>query len=110
VIHGLDENSMQLFNHIRSEGDRIVKATRAKETWTNPSPGLAHFLGGTIMGRSAKDSVADSYGRTHDVGNLFITGGGLFPTIGGVHPTFTLHALTLRTADYMAKNWGAIAA
>jgi len=28
----------------------------------------------------------------------------------GVHPTFTLHALTLRTADYMAKNWGGIAA
>jgi choline dehydrogenase-like flavoprotein len=43
------------------------------------------------------------------VGNLFITGGGLFPTIGGVHPTFTLHAHTLRTADWMAKNWGAIA-
>ena len=110
VIHGLDENSMQLFNHIRAEGDRIVKATRANETWTNPSPGLAHFLGGTVMGKSAKDSVADGYGRTHDVANLFITGGGLFPTIAGVHPTFTLHALTLRTADYMAKNWGAIAA
>jgi len=57
------------------------------------------------MGKSAKDSVADGYGRTHDVANLFITGGGLFPTIAGVHPTFTLHALTLRTADYMAKNW-----
>jgi len=27
-----------------------------------------------------------------------------------VHPTFTLHALTLRTADYMAKNWNGIAA
>ena len=110
VVHSLDGNSMALFDHIRSEGDRIMKATRAKETWTNPSPGLAHFLGGTIMGKNAKDSVADSYGRTHDVGNLFITGGGLFPTIGGVHPTFTLHALTLRTADYMAKSWGAIAA
>jgi len=110
VVHSLDGNSMALFDHIRSEGDRIMKATRAKETWTNPSPGLAHFLGGTIMGKNAKDSVADSYGRTHDVGNLFITGGGLFPTIGGVHPTFTLHAHTLRTADHMAKNWGAIAA
>jgi hypothetical protein len=26
-----------------------------------------------------------------------------------VHPTFTLHAHTLRTADWMAKSWGAIA-
>jgi choline dehydrogenase-like flavoprotein len=86
-----------------------MKATRAKETWVSPAPGLAHFLGGTVMGKTAKDSVADSHGRCHDVGNLFITGGGLFPTIGGVHPTFTLHAHTLRTADWMAKNWGAIA-
>src|SRR5258706_13037478 len=101
---------MALFDHIRSEGDRIIKATRAKEPWTNPSPGLAHFLGGTIMGRSAKESVADSYGRTHDLGNLFITGGGLFPTIGGVHPTFPLHALTLRTPDWVAKKRGAVAA
>jgi len=48
--------------------------------------------------------------RKGNVGNLFVTGGGLFLTIAGVHPTFTLHALTLRTADYMAKNWGGIAA
>jgi len=110
VLHSLDENSMKLFEHMRREGDRIVKATPAKETWTNAAPGLAHFLGGTVMGKSAKDSVTDSYGRTHDVPNLFIAGGGLFPTIGGVHPTFTLHALTLRTADYMTANWRGIAA
>jgi len=110
VVHSLDENSMRIFEHMKEEGGRIVKATSAGETWTAPAPGLAHFLGGTIMGKSAGDSVTDSYGRTHDVGNLFITGGGLFPTIGGVHPTFTLHALTLRTADYMAKSWKSIAA
>jgi choline dehydrogenase-like flavoprotein len=109
VTHALDENSMRIFEHMREEGARVIKATRAVDTWTSPAPGLAHFLGGTIMGKSGKDSVTDGYGRTHDVGNLFITGGGLFPTIGGVHPTFTLHALTLRTADWMAKSWGAIA-
>jgi choline dehydrogenase-like flavoprotein len=109
IVHSLDENSLSIFEHMRGEGARIIKATRAAETWTAPASGLAHFLGGTIMGKSAKDSVTDSYGRSHDVGNLFITGGGLFPTIGGVHPTFTLHALTLRTAEHMAKNWGGIA-
>jgi choline dehydrogenase-like flavoprotein len=110
VVHALDDNSMKLFEHMRDQGLRIVKATRAAETWTSPAPGLAHFLGGTIMGRNSADSVADGYGRTYDVPNLFIAGGGLFPTIGGVHPTFTLHALTLRTADYMADNWRGIAA
>jgi len=110
VVHALDENSMKLFAHMRDEGERIVKATGAKEAWAAPAPGLAHFIGGTLMGKSASDSVANSYGRTHDVGNLFISGAGLFPTEGGVHPTFTLHALSLRTADYMTANWGSIAA
>src|SRR5262249_30125949 len=31
VIHSLDENSMKLFEHMREEGGRVIKATRAKE-------------------------------------------------------------------------------
>jgi len=79
VVHSLDGNSMALFDHIRSEGDRIMKATRAKETWTNPSPGLAHFLAAPSWVRTPRTRSADSYGRTHDVGNLFITGGDCSP-------------------------------
>jgi choline dehydrogenase-like flavoprotein len=77
--------------------------------WAGPAPGFSHLLGGTIMGNTKKDSVTDSYGRTHDIANLFIVGPGLFPTEGAVNPTFSIHALTLRTADYMKTHWGSAA-
>ena len=64
-----------------------------------------HSFGGTIMGDSAKNSVVNSYGQTHDVANLFIAGTGLFPTTGAVNPTFTLSALALRSAQHILRNW-----
>ena len=64
-----------------------------------------HTLGGTIMGRESESSVTNSYGQTHDVTNLFVTGSSLFPTSGGVNPTFTIHALALRSAHYMLRHW-----
>jgi choline dehydrogenase-like flavoprotein len=110
IVHAIDEEAMKLFSYELELGLRIMRATRAKEAWADPKPALAHIVGGTVMGKTAADSVTDSYGRTHDVGNLFIAGTGLFPTEGAVNPTFTLHAVTLRAAEYMATNWGSIAA
>ena len=64
-----------------------------------------HFVGGTIMGADPRQSVTDSHGRTHDVANLVLAGGGLFPCSGGASPTFTIHALSLRSATHMVKHW-----
>jgi choline dehydrogenase-like flavoprotein len=108
IVHALDEDAMRLFNYENEVGLRIMRATRAKEAWADPAPNFAHMIGGTVMGKTATDSVTDSYGRTHDVANLFIAGAGLFPTEGAVNPTFTLHAVTLRAAEYMAAHWGSI--
>jgi choline dehydrogenase-like flavoprotein len=108
IIHAMDENTTKLFNHEAELGLRIMQMTSAKQAWAKPTPDFAHICGGTVMGKTVADSVTDSYGRTHDIANLFIAGTGLFPTEGAVNPTFTLHALTLRTADYMAANWDAI--
>jgi choline dehydrogenase-like flavoprotein len=111
IVHSLDEHALKLFAHAREEGLRIMRATSAKEVWAPPGPPpLLHFTGGTPMGKSAADSVTDGYGRAHELANLYITGAGLYPTEGAVHPTFTLHALTLRTADHLVRNWGSIVA
>ena len=67
-----------------------------------------HTLGGAIMGRSARSSVANGYGQTHDLANLFLAGSSLFPTSGGVNPTFTIHALALRSAQYMLRHWSSL--
>jgi choline dehydrogenase-like flavoprotein len=69
-----------------------------------------HIMGGTIMGNTRADSVANSFGQLHDMRNLVIAGPGLFPTSAGVNPTFTVHAVTARSAEYLLANWNRIAA
>jgi len=110
IDHTMDPEAMKLFHFEVSLGHKIMQATAAKEVWSGQTPGFSHLLGGTIMGKTPTDSVVDSYGRTHDVANLFIAGPGNFPTEGAVNPTFTIHALSLRSAEYMTAHWGSIVA
>jgi choline dehydrogenase-like flavoprotein len=65
-------------------------------------------MGGAIMGREPQSSVTNSYGQTHDVANLFVAGNSLFPTSAAVNPIFTLHAVTLRAAEYILENWSGL--
>ena len=59
-----------------------------------------NHLGGThIMGTNARDSVVDSYQRSWDHDNLYLTGGGSMPTIGSSNITLTLAALCYRTSE-----------
>jgi cholesterol oxidase len=74
-------------------------AAGARETWAGQA-GSMHIMGGTIMGKSAADSVTNSYGQ-HDVPTVVIAGPELFPTSAGVNPAFTAHALAARSAQLM---------
>lgn len=71
--------------------------------------GAGHILGTARMGSDPKTSVTDSYGHTWDHPNLFIVGAPLFPSVGCVNPSLTIAAVTLRTADYISKNWNTLA-
>ena len=110
VVHSADDNLLRLAQHCQDEGKAVMKAAGATEIWTPPNLGWIHVMGGTVMGRTAQDSVCDSFGRTHDVANLVLAGTGLNPTEGGVHPTFTLHALAMRASDHMLAHWGSYTA
>jgi choline dehydrogenase-like flavoprotein len=68
--------------------------------------GAGHVMGTFRMGVDPKQSVTDSYGRTHDHPNLWLTGSGLFPTVDSANPTETIVALTLRTAAKMIAELG----
>ena len=100
VTHTTHPDSVALWKASLAEGKAVFDAAGANETWTGP-PGPMHIMGGTIMGRSAADSVTDSYGRVHDIPNLVIAGPGLFPTSAGVNPTFTAIALAWRAAEFL---------
>jgi choline dehydrogenase-like flavoprotein len=48
--------------------------------------------------------VADAFGETHDVANLFIADGSLLPTSTPSNPTLTLQALATRVSDRIAER------
>ncbi len=71
----------------------------------NPSyNGAGHPMGTCRMGRSATKSVVDPFGQSHAHPNLYVVGSSVFVTGSSVNPTLLLAALTLRTADAIAKR------
>ncbi|WP_417624836.1 GMC family oxidoreductase [Paremcibacter congregatus] len=105
--HDAHPDSHALWQDSLKDGKAVFAAAGARDIWTGP-PGAMHIMGGTIMGKDAASSVTDSFGKTHEIDNLFIAGPGLFPTSGGVNPTYTVHALALRTADHIRKGWAGL--
>jgi choline dehydrogenase-like flavoprotein len=109
IIHSFDQDAVALWNANFEEGLTIAKATGAKEFWSaRGNQPTIHLFGGTIMGTGAGDSIADSYGQTHEISNLWVAGPGLFPTEGASNPTFTIFAVSQRGAEHLVSNWGTI--
>ena len=108
VKHNLPDFSLKLFEQMRQEGLAIFRAGGAEEAWNSPQAPM-HSMGGTPMGAEPASSVTDSYGRVHELRNLFVAGPGLFPTSGAVNPTFTISALALRASAHIDRDWGIFA-
>jgi choline dehydrogenase-like flavoprotein len=66
---------------------------------TGEQTGGHHPMGGTRMGTDPAESVVDPNLQTHDLDNLYISGGGVFVTAGAANPTLTIMALSLKAAD-----------
>jgi choline dehydrogenase-like flavoprotein len=64
---------------------------------------IIHELGGTRMGDDPSSSVVDGYCRAHDVPNLFVADGGPFVSQADKNPTWTILALSMRTADRIVE-------
>jgi choline dehydrogenase-like flavoprotein len=63
-----------------------------------------HPMGGTRMGEDPEESVVDPTLQTHDLENLYISGGGVFVTGGASNPTLTIMALSLKAADHIHES------
>jgi choline dehydrogenase-like flavoprotein len=109
LTHKHRPGAQRAWERMRDEGRRVMKAAGALESWHSPQ-GSAHLMGGTVMGRTPEDSVCDAYGQVHGHPNLFVAGPGLFPTGGAANPTFTVHALTLRAGEHIAREWRGLVA
>jgi choline dehydrogenase-like flavoprotein len=106
VRYRISENTRRI---LRFSVDRMTEMheaagavdTIAVEVWID-QPG--HLLGTARMGDDPSTSVTDSFGRAHDVPNLFVADGSLFVTGGAANPTATITALALRVAKHIAEQ------
>jgi gluconate 2-dehydrogenase alpha chain len=64
-----------------------------------------HVTGGAIIGSDPSQSVANKYGQTWDVSNVFVTGASSFPQNAGYNPTGTVGALAYYTADAVVNKY-----
>ena len=98
------DNDIAMRNHAFTQGERIYQAAGAVKTFRTPPYPSTHNMGTCRMGASAKDSVCNAHGQTHDIANLFISDGSQFTTSAAENPTLTIVTLAIRQADYIAKQ------
>jgi quinoprotein glucose dehydrogenase len=89
--------------HVLGVFNTLAKASNGRIVNTGEGDYLDHPGGGCLMGTDPATSVCDSYGRTHDHENLFVVGAPTTPTGGCTNGTLTFVALTLRSAEPIAR-------
>lgn len=98
------ENDIVMRNHAFTQGERIYQAAGAVKTYRTPPYPSTHNLGTCRLSANPRDGVANKWGQTHDIPNLFISDGSQFTTGGAENPTLTIVTLAIRQADYIAKQ------
>jgi len=100
------DNNKKLLAHGEARAAELLMAAGAQ--WTigvSTVRGTGwHLMGTARMGNDPQRSVVNSWGRSHDVPNLFVVDGSLFVTSAAVNPTSTIQALALYIGDTMKKN------
>ena len=106
INYRISENTRR---QLRFSVDRMTDLHRAAgatstipvDLWVD-QPG--HLMGTVRMGDDPETSAVDSFGRAHDVPNLFVADGSLFVTGGSANPTATICALALRVGRHIAET------
>jgi choline dehydrogenase-like flavoprotein len=65
-----------------------------------------HECGGVRFGTDPKKSLLNGMNQMWDAHNVFVTDSSCFPSGGTCGPTLTTMALTVRTCEYIAKEYG----
>jgi len=106
VTYTQSENNKKLLAFGEAKAEEVLKASGA--AWTASTSAVRktgwHLMGTARMGDDPARSVVNSWGRAHDVKNLFIVDGSIFVTGGAVNPTTTIQALALYIGDRIKKN------
>jgi quinoprotein glucose dehydrogenase len=108
IVHRFDEPTLarETANreHVQQVFTTLAKASNGRIVNRGEGDYLDHPGGGCRMGVDPSSSVCDSFGRTHDHRNLFVVGAPTTPTGGCTNGTLTFVALTLRSAEEIARQ------
>jgi choline dehydrogenase-like flavoprotein len=70
-------------------------------THSHKSKNTTHQCGTLVFGTDPRESVLDTYCRTHDIDNLFVVDASFFPSSAAVNPGLTIVAQAIRVADHI---------
>ncbi len=109
VTYRVGDNTRRMLEHGEARAEEALMAAGAKkilpksgdEVWWRAG---WHQMGTCRMGTDPEKSVVNSWGRCHDVKNLFIVDGSIFVTAGAVNPTSTIQALALYVGESIKSN------
>jgi choline dehydrogenase-like flavoprotein len=87
---------------IRAGGGEVM-STPGKVNTAKLEIDYNHWVGTVRMGKDPKTSVLDTFGRSHDVPNLFVGDASVFPAYPEKNPTLTNIALSWRMSDHLAE-------
>ena len=96
------KHMQETFRSLVSEmGGEVFSAMPPKERGYGIATGgsIIHELGTVRMGSDPKSSVLNQWCQAWDCKNLFVTDGGPFVSQADKNPTWTIMALSMRTAD-----------
>ena len=68
---------------------------------SHKSKNTTHQCGTLVFGTNPRESVLDTYCRTHDIDNLFVIDASFFPSSAAVNPGLTIVAQAIRSADHI---------
>jgi len=83
----------------------FVLSIRKHEPLGLPPGSAIHETGGARMGKDPKRSVLNEYNQCWDCRNVFVTDGACFPYAPFANPALTIMALTVRTCDYILREY-----
>ena len=93
-----------MLTRVRELGQAAGAIEVLRQATTYDLPAASHVGGTCRMGTDPRASVVSSYGRSHDVPNLFIADASVLPGQGaGDSPSLTIQALALRTAEHIVS-------
>ena len=94
-VHFYDhENDIAMRNHAFTQVERSYQAAGSIKSFRTPPCPSNHNMGTSRMSAQPQDGVANKWGQTHDIPNLFIRSGS----------QLTFVSLPIRQADHIAQQ------